>query len=138
MAEFNPQTENLLDLSVEKYHELLQHGKNLLRMLDDCDYSQVTEYTIKMQDLQAEASKQDEILLPLLKTELQVWQKHTLYQKRFNYISSIIKLNELLKPKIKGAMAVTSAELDQIRGSRTAFAGYSVQDTNTGGHRGTG
>lgn len=138
MANSNSQTEKLLVFSTEKYYELLQHGKNMWKVLDDCDYSKVREQTIKLQQLQAEAIKQDEILLPLLKAQLSEWQKNLHFQKRLNYVRSILELNELLSPKIKGAMAVTSAELDQLRSNRTALAGYNSHMVNTSGHRVTG
>lgn len=138
MAAFNSQTEKLLALSLEQYCELLQHAENLSNMLDNCDYSQVAEYTGRLEQLQAAARQQDELLLPLLKADLQIWEEHTLYQQRLHSIRSILEINELLVPKIRGTMAVTSAELGKLRGGRTALAGYASQLVDKGGLRGIG
>ncbi len=138
MADFNSHTEDLLASSIEKYQELLQHGENLKKMLEDCDYSQVHEYTAKLHRLQEEATRQDQILLPLLKKEQPELTSNTLYQKRLEYISSILELNKAITPKIKDVLAVTSAELNQLRGGRTAVGSYTSPATQTNGHRSTG
>ncbi|MEA3468758.1 MAG: hypothetical protein U9R57_11145 [Thermodesulfobacteriota bacterium] len=121
------QTEKLLILSVKQYGELLQHAEALSKMLDDCDYSQVEQYLHSLRQLQATASRQDELLLSLLKADLAAWEENTRYQMRQNYIHSILKLNESLVPKIRGILAVTAVELKKIRGGRTALAGYAFK-----------
>ncbi len=138
MAELNPLTENLLAISVEQYRGLLQHAEKLLQTLENCDYSQIPEHADRLQQLQTAASNQDQLLLPLFKDNPSAWEQHTLYRKRLQFIRSILELNKLLMPKIRGTMAVTSAELHKLRGGRTALAGYATLSTNKGGIRGIG
>lgn len=138
MTGVNQQTEKLLAFSTEQYRELLQHAEKLLKMLDDCEYSRVHEHAARLQQLQAAATQQDELLLPLLKIDLPAWHEHDLYRMRLRFINSILELNELLLPKIRGMMAVTSVELDQLRGGRTALAGYASPVVDQRGLRGVG
>ncbi len=130
MGEFDPQTEKLLKSSFEQYREILQQAENLLKMMDACDYSQVDEHVIRSQQLQSEASRQDEQLLPLLTLDLPTWEKHTQYQNRLDCIRSIVELNKVLLPKIHGVMAITKAELGNLSGGRNALVGYASQDAD--------
>lgn len=132
------QTENLLTKSVEQYRVLLLHVEQLVKTLDECDYSQVNDYTLRLQQLQAVAKKQDEQLLPLLIADFTTWKESTLYQLRMEYINSILRLNELLVPKIQGVMAVTSVELKKMHGGRSALAGYAPKTAKHQGLRGIG
>ena len=120
------QTAKLLTASAEQYREILQNVEDLLKILDDCDYSQLDEYALKLQQTQALARQQDEVLLPLLLADFTTWKDDELYLRRLGYIDSILRLNNLLVPKIRGMMAVTSVELKKMSGSRTALAGYSL------------
>jgi hypothetical protein len=138
MTRFDPQTEKHLALSVEQYRELQQHADKLLDILDNCDYSRVHEHAARLQELQTAACQQDEVLLPLLKQDLPTWEEHPLYQKRMRFISSILKSNELLLPKIRGMMAVTSVDLEQLQSGRTAIAGYALPKADQRSSRGTG
>lgn len=138
MTGFDLQTEKLLAYSVEQYRELLQHAEKLVEMLDAGGVDRVREHAERLQQLQAVASRQDELLLPLLKVDLPAWEEHTLYRLRLRFISSILELNKLLLPKIRGMMAVTSAELDQLRGGRTVLAGYAAPAADHRGLRGVG
>lgn len=138
MVKTDPQIAEILAMSVEQYRELLQHAENLLRMLDVCDHTQMDKQVLGLQQLQASACQQDEQLLPLLKADLVAWREDTLYQKRLNYIESILKLNELLVPKILGIMAVASVELKKMHCGRTALAGYSSQSFKQHRLRGIG
>lgn len=138
MTGFNPHTEKLLAFSVEQYRELQQHAEKLLRMLENCEYSRVHDHTLRLQELQTAASQQDESLLTLLKVDLPAWEGHPLYRKRLRFVTSILELNELLLPKIRGMMAVTSAEIEQLQSGRTAIAGYALPKTERRGLRGVG
>ncbi len=138
MTGFNPHTEKLLAFSVEQYRELQQHAERLIKILDNCDYPQAHEHGARLQDLQAAASKQDETLLPLLESDLLAWEGHPLYRMRLRFITSILELNKLLLPKIRGMMAVTSAELEQLQSGRIAIAGYALPNADRRGLRGVG
>ncbi|MCF6177999.1 MAG: hypothetical protein L3J63_01230 [Geopsychrobacter sp.] len=138
MSGFNAQTEKLLAFSVEQYRELYQHSQKLAQMLGKSEFSRIQEHASELQQLQSAASRQDELLLPLLKIDLPAWEGHTLYRMRMKFINSILELNELLLPKIRGIMAVTSAELDQLHGGRMALAGYAMPKADQRGLRGVG
>lgn len=127
MVDFNPKTENLLMSSVAQYSEILRLTEELLKMVETCEYSHVNEYAARSQQLQREASRHDEELLPLLTVDLQTWGSHLLYQKRLDNIRSIVELNKMIIPKIQGVMAITKAELDNLNGGRNALVGYASQ-----------
>ncbi len=132
------QTEKLLVLSVEQYHNILRHAEKLLKMFDICDYSQMDDQVLMLQQLQAAATQQDNQLIPLLEADFIAWKDDARYQLRNDYINSILKLNELLVPKIRGVMAVTSVELKKMRGGRTALAGYASRVVNKRDYRSIG
>ncbi len=138
MTGFNPHTEKLLAFSVEQYRELQQHAERLIKILAGCDYSQVHEHRSRLQNLQTAASQQDETLLPLLECDLLAWEGHPLYRKRLRFITSILELNELLLPKIRGMMAVTSSEIEQLQNGRIAITGYALPKVDQRGLRGVG
>ncbi len=138
MSGLNAQTEKLLSISVEQYRELLQHAEMLLQTLDNCNYSKIPAHADKLQRLQNLASRQDKTLLPLFRDDPPAWEEHVLYRKRQQFIKSILNLNKLLMPKIQSTMAVTSAELNKLRGGRTALAGYTSHSTTHSGIRGVG
>ncbi len=131
-------TEKLLAFSVEQYRELFQHAEKLLEIIDTCAYAKVSEHAAKLQELQAAAIQQDELLMPLFNDQITDWTNHTLYRTRHEFINTIIKLNELILPKIHGMMAATSAELGQMQGSRVAVVGYTSPKTDQRGLRGIG
>lgn len=138
MSGFDSHTENLLITSVEQYRELLQYAENLLAMQEKGDFSKVDKHAMRLQQLQSEATRQDEELLPLLRLDLPTWEKHALYQKRLSCIKSITELNKLLLPKIQGVMAVTAAELNKLSGGRHAVAGYTGRAVKKRGILGIG
>ena len=138
MSGLNAQTEKLLSISVEQYRELLQHAEKLLQTLDNCNYSEIPGHADKLQRLQNAARRQDKMLLPLFRDDPPAWEENTLYRKRQQFIKSILKLNKLLMPKIRGTMAVTTSELNKLRGGRTALAGYTSHSTTHRGVRGVG
>jgi len=138
MAALDPLAENLLSISVEQYQELLEHAENLLYTLEKCDYEKIGAYSDKLKQLQAAATLQDQELVPLFEKNPAAWEQHKLYRKRLLCIKSILKLNKVLLPKIRGTMAVTSAELEKMKGGRTALAGYASLSTSIRASRGTG
>lgn len=138
MGGLDVQTEKLLAFSVEQYRELLQHTEKMEHVLEDCDHVRVIEHAESLQRLQAAASQQDEQLLPLLKLDPSAWENHDLYRQRQRFVAGILERNKLLLPKIRGIMAVASAELDQLRSGRTALAGYASSSTRRRGIRGVG
>ena len=138
MAALDPLAENLLAKSVVQYQELLQHAEKLLQTLEKCDYEKIGAHSDKLQQLQAAASLQDQELVVLFESDPAAWEKHQLYRKRLLYIKSILKLNKVLIPKIRGTMAVTSAELEKMKGGRTALAGYASLSPDTRASRGVG
>jgi len=129
------ETEKLLIKSTEQYGKLLRHAENLSEILNNCKYSRINEQGVKLLQLQDDANQVDRQLVPLLKAELNIWKKDRYYQKRINYITSILQLNELLLPKLLGIMAVTSAELKKMRCGHTALAGYTSQFSRKPGIR---
>ena len=131
MTGISPQTQKQLSFSVEQYCELLQHAQKLSQMLSDCDYSRFHEHLERLQELQTAASQQDERLLPLLITDIPACNGHPLYLYRLEVISSILKLNEMLLPKIRSMMAVTSTEITQLHGGRVALTSYASPMTGS-------
>lgn len=130
--------ESLLEKSAAQYAELEQLADSLLHLLECADFDQVREQAAVLQQKQAAASLVDDELLPLLNIDLPAWEGHLLYRQRLCSIQAILELNELLLPKIRGMMAVTSAELEQLRGGRTALVGYATQASVRRGLRGVG
>ncbi|MBW1636859.1 MAG: hypothetical protein JRJ68_11365, partial [Deltaproteobacteria bacterium] len=119
MAELPAQTEKLLSISVEQYRDLVDHAEMLLDSLDNCDYANISAHTARLQQQQTAASQHDQILLALFNKDPSAWENHPLYLKRIKLIKSILELNRQLIPRIKSTMAVTSAELVNLRGGRT-------------------
>jgi len=138
MTGFDSHTEKQLAFSVEQYRELVQHTKKLQMMLDNCEYSHINEHSVRLQELQAVASQHDGALLPMLEINPSAWEGHPLYRMRKHFVRSILELNELLLPKIRGMMAVTSAELEQLQDGRMAITGYALPRTDQRGSRGVG
>ena len=133
MAELTAQTEKLLSISVEQYRGLVHHAKALLQTLEECDYKNLAAHTGKLQQLQSEATRHDQILLPLFNDDPAGWKNHHLYRRRSEFIRVILELNKQLIPKIKATLAVTCAELNKLRSGRTALAGYSVSSGSDSG-----
>jgi hypothetical protein len=138
MGEFNQQTENLLTASVDQYRTLLHRAEQLLKMFNDCDYSQLDEHVISFEQKQEEASQGDKLLLSLLKSDIPLWETHPLFKERLAYIKSILGLNAILVPKISSMMAVNAAELRELSGGRTALNGYGTSKIKRGGLLGVG
>ena len=129
MSENNSHVEKLLKSSIEQYYQLQKQTAALAKMIDKQDYSRVGEYAVQLKEMQAEASRKDEQLLPLLEEDDTVWKENELFMKRLEYIQSIVALNKLLLPKMESAMAVTFAEIETLSEGRNAIAGYASQET---------
>lgn len=130
MVKLNRQLEKLLTCSVKQYCELQKETAELVKMIDEKEYSKVGEHAVQLKAMQADACLNDEQLLPLLKEDIIDLEKNELFTKRLEYIQSIVDLNRSILPKIKSAMVVTSAEIREISGGRTAIAGYASQTSN--------
>lgn len=129
MAKLNTQIVELLTCSVEQYGELQKHTKMLVQLLAKSDYSKVGEHAVELKNMQDEAQKDDERLLPLLTEEPGVWEEHPLFVQRKKHIRSILEMNSGLSPQIQSAIAVTAAEIRELSGGRTVVAGYASQVT---------
>jgi hypothetical protein len=129
MAELTTQAEKLLSISVEQYRGLVHHAETLLQTLEECDYKNLAAHTDKLQQLQSEATRHDQTLLPLFNDDPAGWKNHPLYRKRREFIKVILDLNKQLIPRIKATLAVTCAELNKLQDGRTALAGYSVSSS---------
>jgi len=67
------------------------------------------------------------------------WETHPLFLERLQLLKKIVEMNNLLLPRIRGMMAVSAAELVQIREGRVAVAGYyPAPPRNKGASRGVG
>ena len=138
MDEQKSRTEDMLTHSISQYRELLQHAERLHDLLVSCPPERLSEQAARLSKLQQAAGQHDEQLLPLLATDAPHWQKHELFLARQGFVESILELNKLLLPRIRGMMAVASAELEQLRGGRVALAGYAAPSRERKGLRGVG
>lgn len=138
MSDKKLQTEQLLATSAQQYAELLQHSRLLPPILDAGDVARVREHALQLQQMQALAGQLDEGLLPRLGEQIAHWEEHPLYRQRLQSIQAIVELNNLLLPRIRGMMAVTASELEQMREGRTALAGYAPAEADRRSLRGVG
>ncbi len=138
MNGYDARAEKLLESSVEQYRELCRHAETLADMLDKCEYSGVRDHAAQLQQLQAVACEWDERLLPLIERDLPAWERHPFYRMRLDFINAILERNALILPKIRGMMAVTSAELGQLRSGHTMLSGYAGARGDQRGLRGIG
>lgn len=113
-----------LQKSIAQYRQIVAHVQQLEQLLANGDPESLTEYTAELQSLQAEAGLHDHELLAEIAQDSLRWQAHPLFQQRVQLLEQIVEMNDLLLPRIRGMMAVTGAELGQLKGGRTAFAGY--------------
>lgn len=131
-------TQGLLARSAQQYADLQQQAETLLQILASMSGHRVREQVALLDEKQQAASELDEDLLPRIKEDLPAWQGHPLYQQRLRAIEAIVELNKLILPKIRGMMAVSSAELEQLRSGRVTLAGYAPQAGDQRGLRGVG
>lgn len=130
--------EDLLARSAGQYAELYEVAMQIAEYLACRNFEQVRAQVAIMLEQQAAASQLDAEILPQLQQDPATWEEHPAYRKRLTMIEAILAANELLLPKIRGMMAVTSAELEQLRGGRVALAGYAVSERDRRGLRGVG
>ncbi len=117
-------TEQLLDLSVQQYRDLLDHAKKLERMVSATNYAELESHSVEMNNLQAAAQDNDKKLLPSLFYEAHKWQENPLFQKRQELIQGIIDFNREIMPSLQATMAVVAADVDKLHAGWTAVAGY--------------
>ncbi|MCW9050311.1 MAG: hypothetical protein OQK50_08290 [Deltaproteobacteria bacterium] len=116
--------ETCLRKSVDQYSRIIAHAGQLDYLLQKSDPDELKSYTVRLQELQDEASLHDRIFHQLFSRNSADWQDHPLFQERTRLLKEIVALNHLLLPRIHGIMAVTAHELTQIKGGRVAMAGY--------------
>ncbi len=138
MSAMGQTTEELLGASAEQYAALQRHAEQLRIVLDSGSLPALREHFARLTRMQQEAERLDEELLPLLKEDSSAWQERPLYQQRLRSIQAILDLNELLLPRIRGIIAVSSVELEQLRAGRSALAGYAPQGPDRRALRGVG
>jgi len=116
--------ETCIRKSIEQYSRIIDHAGQLDQLLQKSDPDELKGYTLRLQELQDEASLHDRIFHELFSRNSSDWQDHPLFQERTRLLKQIVELNHLLLPRIRGMMAVTAHELTQIKGGRVAVAGY--------------
>lgn len=116
--------ETCIKKSIEQYSRIIDHAGQLDQLLQKSDPDELKGYTLRLQQLQDEASLHDRIFHELFSRNSADWQDHPLFQERTRLLKQIVELNHLLLPRIRGMMAVTAHELTQIKGGRVAVAGY--------------
>jgi len=116
--------ETCIQKSIEQYRRIVDHAQQLEKLLHKADPEELRSYTARLQELQDEASLNDRVFYDLFSRDSAAWGNHPLFRERSELIEQIVKMNQLLLPKIRGMMAVTSHEISQIKGGRVAMAGY--------------
>lgn len=123
--------EETLKKSIEQYRGIIDHARHLEGLLQDADPAELQGYTETLQQLQDEASVNDELVFDLYSSDADYWKQHPLFIERAQLLEQIVELNHLLLPRIRGIMAVVASELAQIKSGRTAVAGYHRPATGT-------
>ena len=113
-----------LQRSVEKYRAIIAHAQQLEQLLTKGDPQQLQQYTIRLQELQREAGRDDQDLLTEVAQDTAHWQAHPLFQQRMQLLEEIVEMNHLLLPRVRGMMSVNAAELAQLKDGRVAVSGY--------------
>ncbi len=116
--------EVILKQSIEQYRVIIAHARHLESLLQKADPESLQHYTERLQQLQDEASENDERVFKLYADNSEYWKQHPLFIERKELLEQIVQLNHLLLPRIRGIMAVIASELAQIKSGRTAVAGY--------------
>jgi len=115
---------DLFETSNAKYRAVLEHAELLENLLVKGDSRELAAYTARLNELQQEAGLHDRELLAEIARDSAHWQAHPLFQQRMQLLEQIMEMNDLLLPRIHGMMAVTGAELTQLKDGRTAISGY--------------
>ncbi len=118
-----PQLENSLLRSIEYYQAVLQQLRVLANSLlvSDANFEVLIE---GFNECQSIAQQHDEKLLVLLHQSIPEIGDHPLYLQRTDLITQILKLNNLLLPKIDGIMALNAHELNDLKNGRAVLGGY--------------
>ncbi len=122
--------EVILKQSIEQYRVIMSHARHLESLLKKADPAALQHYTERLQQLQDEASENDERVFELYAGDSEYWKQHPLFIERNELLEQIVELNHLLLPRIRGIMAVVASELAQIKSGRTIVAGYHRPVTN--------
>lgn len=115
---------DLLEKSNARYQAVLEHARLLENLLVKGDPKDLAAYTARLNELQHEAGLNDRVLLEKIARDAASWKAHPLFQQRMQLLEQIMEMNNLLLPRIHGMMAVTEAELAQLKDGRTALSGY--------------
>lgn len=116
--------EACLKKSIEQYGRIIDHAGQLDHLLEKSDPDELRAYTLRLQELQDEASLHDRVFHELFPHHSTDWKEHPLFMERSRLLEKIVELNHLLLPRIRGMMAMTAHELTQIKNGRTAMTGY--------------
>ena len=116
--------EACLQESIAQYQVILDHVKQLEGLLRNSKPEEIEAYTVRLNELQHEAGLNDHDLLAEIARDAAAWKAHPLFQQRMQLLEQIMEMNNLLLPRIHGMMAVTGAELAQLKDGRTAISGY--------------
>ncbi len=116
--------EQCLHTSIKQYRVIIAHARHLESLLQKADPAALQAYTERLQQLQDEASENDEQVFELYSKDSEYWKQHPLFVERNELLEQIVELNHLLLPRIRGIMAVVASELAQIKSGRTAVSGY--------------
>lgn len=116
--------EEILEKSVVQYQRIIDHVQKLNAMLRQVEPDELQAYTEELQQLQDEASVNDQVLIEQFAGNVDVLSEHPLFDERKQLLEEIVAMNRLLLPKIRGIMAVVANELSQIKSGRQAVIGY--------------
>jgi hypothetical protein len=116
--------EDCLKKSVEQYRAIVEHAAQLEGLLKKGDPELLGQYTQRLRELQGEASQHDQVFFKVFSQNSEDLKAHPLFIEREHLLQKIVKLNQLILPRIRGMMAVTAHELKQAKTGRTVVAGY--------------
>ncbi len=113
-----------LEKSINLYRQIIEHAERLEQLLAKGDPEQLQRYTIRLNELQAEAGLHDRELLEEMAPHSTRWSAHPLFHQRTQLLEQIVEMNDLQLPRIRGMMSVNAAELGQLKEGRAAISGY--------------
>jgi hypothetical protein len=116
--------EDCLKKSVEQYREIVEHAEQLDALLKSGDPEVLRRYTLRLKELQDDACLHDQEFFKVFSQHSARLKTHSLFLEREQLLEKIVKLNQLILPRIRGMMALTAHELSQIKEGRAAVAGY--------------
>ena len=127
-----------LQKSISQYREIVEHAQKLEGLLRNNEPELIVEYTTRLNQLQAEAGLNDQVLLEDVGHDSTRWQSHPLFLERTQLLEQIMQMNDLLLPRIHGMMSVTASEIAQLKDGRVAVSGYHPAKPKTKGSLGVG